>query len=240
MISIKECPFSFENDVDNNNIRCNCAKYLLKEGVTCNIDKLSFYKTFKMWVGNYSGDISVHKNCPFNYCKNNFTAINPFNQQDQCDFNRCGVLCGACRPGLSLVLGTSQCKQCSNVYLFLLIPFAFAGVVLVFLLLKCNLTVSTGTLNGLIFYTNIIQATKTAFFPVGQSNSRFIHILSIFIAWLNLDLGIETCFAKGLNTYYRTWLQFVFPLYIWSLVGLIIIPWCACAARDTVIVLSVC
>ena len=144
------------------------------------------------------------------------------NSQDQCDFNRNGVLCGSCRPGLSLVLGTSQCRQCSNIYLLLLIPFGLAGIVLVLILLKCNLTVSTGTINGLIFYVNIVQANKTAFFPTG-SNSTFVHILSVFISWLNLDLGIETCFAEGLNTYYRTWLQFVFPVYIWSIIGLIIL-----------------
>jgi len=45
----------------------------------------------------------------------------------------------------------------------------------------------------------------------------------VFIAWLNLDLGIETCFFDGMDEYTKTWLQFVFPLYIWSLVVLIII-----------------
>ena len=184
--------------------------------------KLSLHKTELMWIGNYTGGITVHRYCPLDYCNTNITAVNLYNQQEQCAFNRSGVLCGACRPGLSLVLGTSQCKQCSNLYLLLLIPFALAGVVLVLLLLKCNLTISTGTINGLIFYANIIQATKTAFFPT-SSNSTLVHILSVFIAWLNLDLGIETCFADGLNTYYRTWLQFVFPLYIWSLVGLLIL-----------------
>ena len=45
----------------------------------------------------------------------------------------------------------------------------------------------------------------------------------MFIAWLNLDLGIKTCFFNGLTAYGKTWLQFVFPLYIWSIAGLIII-----------------
>ena len=30
------------------------------------------------------------------------------------------------------------------------------------------------------------------------------------------------CFFKGLDAYIRTWLQFVFPIYIWILVGLMI------------------
>ena len=219
--NINDCPFGLKTVLRDGNLVCICSDHLHREKIVCNIDELTLYKTAPMWVGNYSGDITVHRNCPFGYCKTNFTAVNIFNQQDQCDWNRSGVLCGACRPGLSLVLGTSQCKQCSNLYLLLLIPFALAGVILVLLLLKCNLTVSMGTINGLIFYANIVQATTTAFFPTG-SNNTFTHILSVFIAWLNLDLGIETCFAEGLNTYYRTWLQFVFPVYIWSLVGVII------------------
>ena len=47
--------------------------------------------------------------------------------------------------------------------------------------------------------------------------------LSIFIAWLNLDFGIETCFYNGMDAYTKTWLQFVFPMYIWLLVGLMIL-----------------
>ena len=45
----------------------------------------------------------------------------------------------------------------------------------------------------------------------------------MFIAWLNLDLGIETCSFNGLDAYAKTWLQYIFPLYILSLVGLIIV-----------------
>ena len=219
-IRIKACPPGFTTKT--NARKCICTDYLVSKGITCNIEDERLYKTSSMWVGNYSGDVVVHQVCPFDYCKSNFTKVDPFNQQEQCDFNRSDVLCGACRPGLSLALGTSQCKECSNINLLLLIPFALAGVVLVVLLLKCNLIVSTGTINGLIFYANIVRATQTAFFPISTDN-KFVSILSVFVAWLNLDLGINTCFVNGLNTYYRTWLQFIFPLYIWTIVGLLIL-----------------
>ena len=91
-----------------------------------------------------------------------------------------------------------------------------------FLLLKCNLTVSAGTINGLIFYANIVRVNHTTFFPHGDGNI-FTDILPVFIAWLNLDLGIETCFVSGLDVYTKTWLQFLFPLYIWVLVGAMIL-----------------
>ena len=48
-------------------------------------------------------------------------------------------------------------------------------------------------------------------------------LLRIFIAWINLDFGIEACFVNGLTAFRKTWLQFVFPLYIWAVAGLIVI-----------------
>ena len=100
----------------------------------------------------------------------------------------------------------------------MLIPFALAGIVLVLLLFLLQLTVASGTVNGLIFYANIVAGNKAIFLTYGDTN-----LLIVFIAWLNLDLGIETCFYDGMDTYARTWLQFVFPLYVWMLVGVVIV-----------------
>ena len=69
------------------------------------------------------------------------------------------------------------------------------------------------------FYANIVRANQATFFPPNTTNS----FLSWFIAWINLDIDIETCFYSGLNAYVKTWLQFIFPLYIWSIALLIIV-----------------
>ena len=96
---------------------------------------------------------------------------------------------------------------------------ALVGVAIVVGLMILNLTVSIGTINGLIFYANIIRANNAIFFPYETSNS----FLSMFIAWLNLDLGIESCFYDNLDASSVTWLQFLFPLYIWFIVIAIIV-----------------
>ena len=220
--TILDCPLGFE--LRDNSSTCDCIDYLTRNGITCNIMDQTVHRTAFMWIGNDSnGSIVVHHNCPFDYCNQTVSDFSLYKQEEQCSFNRTGVLCGACQPGYSLVLGTSLCStECSNIYLLLLLPILMAGLVLVALLLKCNLTVSTGTINGLIFYTNIIQVNNKVFFPntnVYTTN----YILSVFIAWINLDLGIEVCFARDLDTYSRTWLQFLFPIYIWLLVGLLIL-----------------
>jgi hypothetical protein len=90
---------------------------------------------------------------------------------------------------------------------------------LVALLLVCNVTISHGTLNGLVFYANVVSISGLS----TLQNCSIHPILSTFIAWVNLDFGVETCFYPGMNTYQKTWLQLTFPLYIWSLVGAIIL-----------------
>ena len=108
----------------------------------------------------------------------------------------------------------------SNLFLLSISIFIVMGVALVAVVTLLNMTVPVGTLNGLIFFANILQAK---FLPPTSTTSAFITSLSAFIAWLNLDLGIPMCFYNGLTTYVKTWLQFVFPLYILALVGAIII-----------------
>ena len=48
------------------------------------------------------------------------------------------------------------------------------------------------------------------------STSRIYCHFSVFLALLNLDFGIETCFYNGMDAYGKTWLQFVIPVYIFG------------------------
>ena len=77
-------------------------------------------------------------------------------------------------------------------------------------------------INGLIFYANIIWAYQNLLFPQTETNLAVL-FLKTFIVWLNLDFGIESCLLQGLNAFWKTILQYVFPIYIWSIASLIII-----------------
>ena len=219
-VTILPCPLGFTELGDPP--ECGCLPHLTQANVVCDIQTQTHHCPTSMWIGNFSGGITTHPHCPYDYCKSQRPSVSLTSQHEQCQYSRSGVLCGACRGDLSLCLGTSQCKKCSSFYIFLLLPFMLAGVVLVFLLLKCNLTVSYGTINGLIFYANIIRANQAIFFPRDRVGI-LVRFFSTFIAWLNLDLGIEVCFFNGLDAYGRVWLQFLFPAYIWILVGVMIV-----------------
>ena len=218
-VTLLECPPGF--DLENATSKCDCHPLLNQYNVTCNIDNQTITKADTAWISadkSLSSGVLVHPECPFDYCKVGSVTFKLTENPDfQCAFSRTGILCGTCLPGLSLALGTSRCMECSNVWLLLLLPFVAAGLALVFVLLTLNLTVSTGTINGLIFYANIVRANHAVFFPPGDQS-----FFSLFIAWLNLDLGVETCFWDGLDGYAKTWLQFVFPVYIWVIVAIII------------------
>ena len=214
------CPpgFSF-NSSDGT---CGCEPRLKTYATRCNVTERALTREGDYWVGynSHYQALILHPHCPFDYCKPATNQITfPLSNTDlQCENNRSGLLCGECKPGLSLALGSTKCLKCSNLHVLLLIPFALAGIALVLLLLVFKLTVAAGTINGLIFYANVVTVNRAIFFPPNQTN-----ILTVFIAWLNLDFGIETCFFDGMDQYTKTWLQFLFPVYVWSLVGLIII-----------------
>ena len=69
------------------------------------------------------------------------------------------MLCGECKQGLSNVFGSSQCKHCSNLYAFTIIPIAIAGIVLVIMLFTFNFTVTNGIINTLIFLSTSLALT---------------------------------------------------------------------------------
>ena len=219
-IAFMECPLGLRNVSGS----CQCDDIIgAINGTYCDINRSPHHisRTGNNWL-YYSQEyqcVVAHTNCPFDYC-NTSTVHLSLNESDlQCANGRSGILCGACQRGLSLMLGSNDCQTCSNEYLSLMAAFMIAGIVLVIFLMASKLVVSSGCINGLLFYANIVKLNEAALF----SNGASIPVLSQFIAWLNLDLGIQTCFFNGLDSYWKTWLQFAFPLYIWLLICIIII-----------------
>ena len=211
------------------NDECICEQRLTKYAATCTIDEDGITSIMRnngsrFWInvsyenGTYHGLI-IYKNCPVEYCKTETIAISFNNPDMQCALNRSGILCGECITNHSLMLGNSRCHVCPNTYLALLLPFAAAGIALVVLsfLSILKTTAVAGMINSVILYANIVQVNRRFFFP------NKVNMLTIFIAWMNLDLGFETCFYNGMTAYAQTWLQFAFPIYIWILIAFIII-----------------
>ena len=214
------CPIGLE--LIAGDCKCNQAFSRLNY-IECNINWLPrpIKRSGSNWL-YYSHDYNctvAHKYCPFDYCNDSSLYLSLDEGDVQCANGRAGILCGGCQTGLSLMLGTNKCGICNDKYLGVLVGFIVSGMLLTVFLLALNLTVSLGSINGLLFYANIVKLNQAIIY----SNSFRVPVLSQFVSWLNLDFGIQTCFFNGLDGYWKTWLQFVFPLYIWLLIGFLII-----------------
>ena len=209
---------------------CVCDLRLQMLKAKCNVSDNSIERVSEsnpFWIGivndsgTYQGLILYSQSgCPFDYCVDNPVKITLDNLDVQCDHNHSNTLCGACKDGYSIVLGTLHCMPCDDDNgLALILAFAVAGVALVAAILILNLPVAAGTINGLIFYANIVQGNRSLYFPPDD----VLRSITVFIAWLNLDFGIEMCFYNGMDAYAYTWLQFLYPFYLWFLIGLIIV-----------------
>ena len=225
---MKKCPIGFL--FDKHNHACICSPSIIAHDLSCDFSTYRIVRNAQDWIGTTTvhtlpdehPSVIVHHHCPNGYCRsdNDSLSIQLEFQDHQCSFKHSGILCGECKENYSQILGSYKCKRCSNFSILIIIPSVLvAGIVLVVFLMTLNLTVSTGMINGLIFYSNIIRAQHATYFTPDISNS----FLSKFIAWINLDLGIEACFIDGLDAYTKIWLQFCFPVYIWLLVITIIV-----------------
>ena len=191
---------------------CYCDPTLYPYVTSCNLNDETVLRPANSWVFAYTVnqkyEYKISRLCPYDYCLSHASHINLSMPDTQCQFHRTGLLCGQCQQGLSNTFGSSQCKRCSNYYLFIIIPIAVAGAVLVMMIFIFNLTVTSGTINTFIFYVNIISINYSLFFP--KCNSIDCLLLSLS----NLDLGFEMCFYNGMDGYSKALLQLAFPFYL--------------------------
>ena len=215
-ITFNSCPIGYIKI----NGRCQCDPILNSNMLSiddCDINDQTILRPANSWISaKYSNNGTftylVSLDCPFDYCLPYTSRLNlSFTADLQCQFRRHNLLCGQCSDGLSTVFGSSHCQQCSNVYLFIIIPIAILGLLLVVLLFFLNLTVVDGTINAFILYVNIVSINSTIIFPSRDTAS----ILSyVFISVSNLDIGIQMCFYNGMDDYAKMWLQLLFPVYL--------------------------
>ena len=222
------CPLGFA--ISDSSLECECDPAIHKFVTNCSIDSESVIREGDFWISgefdeatNLSVGLVIHSHCPYDYClpaaeKIEVNLNSQFGSDAQCAFNRHGRLCGGCKENYSLTLGSSTCKECSNYWLLLIIPFGLAGVCLVAFMMMCNLTLAAGTLSGPLFYANILIANRATFFPFQKQN-----VLTVIISWLGLNLGISTCFYNGMDAFGKMWVQISFEVYLIILVLLVII-----------------
>ena len=217
-VQLRSCPvgFTLQSGI------CDCDPILSSYIDTCYIDLAAIRRPANTWIiDSTEGNNTKYliSSCPMDYCKPYSSNVNLLYSDLQCQFNRAGILCSQCQHHLSMVFGSSRCMLCTNIHILITIIIIVAGIVLVTSLYVLNLTVTNGTINGLIFYANVVSINDSIFLV----NNNVFKPLRIFISFLNLDLGIETCFYNGMDSYVKMWLQLFFPFYLIIIAASIIV-----------------
>ena len=227
------CPVGFEpNTAIIDRCVCGCHHalqtiFLFIRDSDCDSETLLLTRSKDFWIMANNQTFVSYQHCPSDYCYPPTTSVYiDFNissgSDAQCAFDHTGVLCGSCQPNLTLSLGSSRCIECPHLWPAVTVTFTIgvflAGLCLVALILALNLTVAMGTLNATIFYANVLATNRQFFLPFDH-----LTLHNALIAWLNLDIGFDMCFFKGLNAYAKAWLQIVFPVYIIIIVVAVII-----------------
>ena len=78
------------------------------------------------------------------------------------------------------------------------------------LLFILNLTVTLGTINGLVLHANMAWIIS----PLLHLRDRSVAVLHSYIYTANLGPSFEMCFYNGMNMYAKMCIQFSYPIYL--------------------------
>ena len=242
-IELLPCPLGFHLDQISGSCVCSSILQILPK-TECSIQDSTITRDSNghIWIGTIDTKLAISNTCPYSYCNsdskcrrvkstdgeimlmNDTNELVPF-----CENGRHGVLCGKCNDThqYSLVFGSTECKQCSNWWLLTIIVYAVIGPLLIFTLFAFKLTLTTGTLNGMIFYSQVYNAGLLEFLSrmdnINESVSILSSICKLVLSIVNTDQNFPMCLYNGMNQLWKTGLGLTFPVYLLLLVVIIII-----------------
>ena len=223
-IKLLSCGFGFEIDPTNSTCLCDSKLNNDGNGISCSSETHVITVQDGAWIGLFRGETIVDR-CISRYCEPgerkvniNGDSLSDIDFDVQCDpsTNRIGFLCSECREGYSAVLGTRNCRRCTNWFIFLFIFFLAVGVLAVFIVQYLNISITAGFINGAIFYSNIVTIYGRSIVPGDTYNEALA-----LIAFPSLNLGFETCLYNRMTILHKVLWQLSFPLYLFMLMFII-------------------
>ena len=255
----KDCPAGFGFDSSTHKCECSQVLHKIDFQPVCKISSdgynplitinlVTSFISHSIWIGTLdNGTIfGVSSHC-YIYCryKNNHNsfvindsaasmnvmiAADSRNYESLCINNREGPLCSQCIPGYSVTFGSNECAKCSNWWLLTLIVYGLTGPLLIYLLYALNLTLTTGKLNGIIFYSQMLHNTNALVRYYNAVNHGFVKFILfcsrgiLLLINININFNIPLCFYDGMTDLWKSGLGLLFPVYLLSIViGLIVI-----------------
>ncbi|XP_065180869.1 uncharacterized protein LOC135811564 [Sycon ciliatum] len=169
--------------------------------------------------------------CPFDYCHcdsssnaaysecaliNNATEDTEdkygFYMNAQCMNGRVGRLCGSCREGLSVLLGSNECRNCTSENAYIVWgSFSIIGIFITVFMIWTDFNILSGHVNSPWFYFQVL--------PYIMSDNASYHFNTIppfnyIMNLVNASLPWATCFIGGLGDLEKLAISYAVPTYI--------------------------
>ena len=258
-IHVHPCPLGFILDnIKTGDCVCSPVLYAFAKDnsipMTCSIQNQTFTRSTSTvsWAGLIEIEeginvFGISRSCPLGHCMANpafdhfistreaelFVAyqINEkVYETPVCINDREGTLCGKCKDGLSVVFGSQKCIRCSNNWIWTALVQVALSAIVVYFLFVLRLTLTTGTLNGIIFYAQAangglfdLLSLYSDFDIISTAAKKLVQTVYVFLSILNLNLGLHVCFYDGMTELWKTGLSLAFPIYLLIIVVILII-----------------
>ena len=209
---------------------CVCASVNGFRGVSrCNDENTVVYLEKGYWAGvveDENGETKfVTAQCPTGFCKclkfdkSTVRADECVYKQDEmCNGNRVGVLCGSCKYGYGVQVGNQACSaECKNSDLWRLVPLLIGLTVLVFVIFKINLDVFTCYLNAWLYFYQVVNLVTGVHEEIPLD--PFIEFI-IGLAQITIN-GFGSCLWEGMDNLEKLGFSYVLPVYVFIVVFII-------------------
>lgn len=210
--------------------QCMCVSVNRLPGVSrCNNENSAVYLEKGYWGGeieNANGErVFVTAQCPAEYCNCHKPAgyslrIDEcvYKQDEICNGNRIGVLCGSCKHNSSVQVGNQECSaDCKDSDLWRLAPLLIALTVLVFVIFRINLDVFTCYLNVWLYFYQVVQHVISVHRDI--SLHHFINFV-IGLAQITIN-GFSSCFWERMDNLQKLGFSYLLPAYVFIVVFII-------------------
>ena len=228
-VTVANCPMGY---ILNNDV-CECIAVHNYEGVAyCNSSKLEIYIQPGYWAGNVRQGFFSTYACPFSYCiqTNRPTALD---DSDILCKNRTGRLCGECKDGYGLSVGTLECVNCTGSHFIawiILITTTYVPITIVFIsLLVLNMNLAVGPIHSFIFFCQVFPAISlddnhwgdysSAITIISDIHSAVINIMSLRF---NMYFTTNYCLSHSMNNMDYYLLQYASSLYPLGIMAIIL------------------
>lgn len=198
--------------------RCMCSERLVDRGVMCDLSNTWLISPDGVWVGNLTANASTEELvvdfCYLGFCNDGPKFFLPpwYDKQCRTGSHRTGVRCGRCMQNYSVILGSRECRKCTNTSLLLIPLFGLLGIALFVAIAFLEVTVEKGWMYSILFFSNVVTLSS-----LSQSLPAKWNIIYVPAHLLSFELGIGMCLYDGMETIDRVMIKLMFPLYLFIL-----------------------